>query len=77
MSVMMNITVYGMIVYKCSDNRDFCQDFDPKTSPPQKNFLGLAGKCDICYNYGHKKPPIVGAVVIFANPVNLEGNNNE
>ncbi len=31
MSVMMNITVYGMIGYKCSDNRDFCQDFDPKT----------------------------------------------
>jgi hypothetical protein len=49
MSVMMNITVYGMIGYKCSDNRDFCQDFDPKTSPPQKIFLGLAGKCDICY----------------------------
>lgn len=40
MSVMMNITVYGIIVYKCSDNRDFCQDFDPcpKTSPPQKIF---------------------------------------
>jgi hypothetical protein len=46
----------------------------PKTSPPPKIFLGLAGKCDICYNYGHKKPPIVGAVVIFANLVNLEGD---
>jgi hypothetical protein len=49
----------------------------PKHHPPQKNFLGFGGKCDICYNYGHKKPSIVGAVVIFANPVNLEGNNNE